>query len=33
MTREHATTLPVDKHVKTWFKPDGSFSHISGNLD
>ena len=30
---EHATTVPVDKVLKTWFKPDGSLSHISGGLD
>jgi hypothetical protein len=30
---EHATTIPVDKVLKTWFKPDVSLSHISGGLD
>ena len=30
---EYATTLPIDKHLKTWFNADGTFSHISGHVD
>lgn len=29
---EHATSVPVDKVLKTWFNRDGSLSHISGHL-
>lgn len=28
---EYATVLPVHSHLKTWFNPDGTLSHISGH--